>query len=91
MAVGIRQTLTQELRQLEQDVRTAECKQAKGIIAETELTRLRTEWNQADRRLRQYDYRHHLARTHSEGDRSGKLLAWLLKNERRPSALTQGQ
>ncbi|KAJ1164904.1 hypothetical protein NDU88_005336 [Pleurodeles waltl] len=48
MAVGIRQTLTLELRQLEQDVRTAERKQAEGIIAETELTRLRTEWSQAD-------------------------------------------
>ncbi|KAJ1108412.1 hypothetical protein NDU88_005788 [Pleurodeles waltl] len=47
------------------------------------LTNIRSKWTETDNRLRHFDYRHHIARTHAEGDRSGKLLEWLIKNERR--------
>ncbi|KAJ1210586.1 hypothetical protein NDU88_005948 [Pleurodeles waltl] len=41
----------------------------------------RTRRNEVDMRLRKFDYQHYIARTHSEGDRSRRLLAWLIQGE----------
>ncbi|KAJ1106302.1 hypothetical protein NDU88_003703, partial [Pleurodeles waltl] len=74
MSKGVRQTLTNEIRMHEQNVRAAECKFAEGAIDNAGLTAMRTLWKDADHRLRQYDYKYHMARRHSEGDRPGRLL-----------------
>ncbi|KAJ1172364.1 hypothetical protein NDU88_004211 [Pleurodeles waltl] len=40
-------------------------------------------YKEADQRLRRHDYNYHLIRLHVEGDRLGRLLAWLLREERK--------
>ncbi|KAJ1214078.1 hypothetical protein NDU88_001705 [Pleurodeles waltl] len=37
---------------------------------------------EADQLLRRHDYNYHLMRLQAEGDRSGRLLAWLLREDR---------
>ncbi|KAJ1188525.1 hypothetical protein NDU88_005286 [Pleurodeles waltl] len=57
-----------------------------GAVTSEELQVLRLWTSEVDTRLRRFDYQHYVARAHSVGDRSGRLLAWHVRGEqqRRP-------
>ncbi|KAJ1185387.1 hypothetical protein NDU88_002180 [Pleurodeles waltl] len=71
MTGGERRTLMHDLQKYERDLRAAECGITKGTATGEDLGLLRAQWEEADSRLRQYDYRYYIARVHAEGDRSG--------------------
>ncbi|KAJ1097560.1 hypothetical protein NDU88_002678, partial [Pleurodeles waltl] len=60
---------------------------ARNATPYTALKEMRAEHAKADATLRLHDHKHHVARLQSEGDRSGRLLAWLLREDRRCSPI----
>ncbi|KAJ1189179.1 hypothetical protein NDU88_005930 [Pleurodeles waltl] len=59
---GIRRTLNHELRDIEVTLRDAERGEATDKIDQTEVAKLKKQWNEADERLRKFDYRHYTVR-----------------------------
>ncbi|KAJ1127846.1 hypothetical protein NDU88_006239 [Pleurodeles waltl] len=55
--------------------------EATDKIDQTEVVKLKKQWNEADERLRKFDYRRYTARLKAKGDCSSRLLAWLVKGE----------
>ncbi|KAJ1184134.1 hypothetical protein NDU88_000944, partial [Pleurodeles waltl] len=60
-------------------IRNAEAAVVRDESMLTTLNSLRAAHNEADTRLGKHDYRHYITRQHAEGDRSGRLLAWLTR------------
>ncbi|KAJ1141670.1 hypothetical protein NDU88_007998 [Pleurodeles waltl] len=54
---------------------------------EGNMIELKKQWVETDARLQKFDYRHYTARLHAEGDRSSRLLSWLLKGEQQHSTI----
>ncbi|KAJ1200034.1 hypothetical protein NDU88_003863 [Pleurodeles waltl] len=81
MAGGVQRTLTCDLQPIEAELREVECRVASSAEDQGKLVGLKRNWAEVDSRLRQFDYLHHIAQLHSEGDRSSRLLAWLVKGE----------
>ena len=78
---GVKSSLTRDIEKLEERLRELENEAirdpAKWIIhraAQRELT-------QAYHSLGNVDYKSYMRRQHSEGDKPGRVLAWLLKSE----------
>ncbi|KAJ1200665.1 hypothetical protein NDU88_004486 [Pleurodeles waltl] len=78
---GVRRTLVRDLQKNEVELREVECGVATGTVDLGKLGELRGNWDEVDLRLRQFDYRHYIARMHSEVDRYSRLLAWLIKGK----------
>ncbi|KAJ1188353.1 hypothetical protein NDU88_005114 [Pleurodeles waltl] len=77
-----------ELRDLESELKHYEqlLPTAPGVVAS--LARVRIAHRQSLDRLAQLNYRNYQAHKHAEGDKAGKLLAWLLYSERAQTPIT---
>ncbi|KAJ1136101.1 hypothetical protein NDU88_002519 [Pleurodeles waltl] len=80
---GVRRTLHAEVSKLEEKLRALENAVACNVTPYSALRETRAEHAKADATLRLHDHKHHMARLQAEGDRSGRLLAWLLREDRR--------
>ncbi|KAJ1154747.1 hypothetical protein NDU88_007490 [Pleurodeles waltl] len=78
---GVRHTLHVEISKLEKELRAVEIAVARSETPYRALKEARTKYNEADTRLRRYDRNYHLMRLQTEGDRSGRLLVWLLRED----------
>ncbi|KAJ1151358.1 hypothetical protein NDU88_004140 [Pleurodeles waltl] len=83
IASGVKRTLTSELRDIERNKHTAECKAALQGNAGNDMSILQKQWNEVESRLRKFDYRHYTKRLQMEEDRSSRMLAWLVKGEQK--------
>ncbi|KAJ1209055.1 hypothetical protein NDU88_004434 [Pleurodeles waltl] len=85
---GVRHTLTRELQNIDVGLREVE----RGVASDGEnqgrLIGLKKKWAEVDSRLWQFDYQQHIARLHSEGDRSSRLLAWFVKGEQQHTPIS---
>ncbi|KAJ1173261.1 hypothetical protein NDU88_005098 [Pleurodeles waltl] len=79
---GLRRTLHAEVSKLEKKLRALENAVARNEAPYTSLKDARAEYATADATLRLHDYKYHVTRLQAEGDKSGRLLAWLLREER---------
>ncbi|KAJ1083998.1 hypothetical protein NDU88_004153 [Pleurodeles waltl] len=66
----------------EKELRTLEIAVAQRRVPFKPLGVKRRVYEEADQRLRRHDYNYHLTHLHMEDDRSGRFLAWLLREER---------
>ncbi|KAJ1104352.1 hypothetical protein NDU88_001764 [Pleurodeles waltl] len=73
--------LVRELASLETDLHRVECAVTTDSSDLAALRTLRARHREVDERLRIYDYRHYISRSHAEGNRSGRLPTWLLRGE----------
>ncbi|KAJ1116474.1 hypothetical protein NDU88_004685 [Pleurodeles waltl] len=78
---GGRSSLHNEVVTLENEPRALELAVAQGTVPFEPLGAKRRVYEEADQHLRRYDYNLHLTCLHTEGDSSGRLLAWLLRKE----------
>ncbi|KAJ1160983.1 hypothetical protein NDU88_001472 [Pleurodeles waltl] len=78
-AGGIRRALLSELHGTAEKLRKADSEAALNSTANNNMITLEKQWGDTETRLRNFDYRYHTARLHTEGARSSRMLAWLAK------------
>ncbi|KAJ1209209.1 hypothetical protein NDU88_004587 [Pleurodeles waltl] len=79
MAGGVRRKLILEIHDIEGKLRNTECKAVSSSDTSNDTINLKKQWIETETCLRKFDYRHYAARLHAEGDRSSRMLAWLVK------------
>ncbi|KAJ1164620.1 hypothetical protein NDU88_005055 [Pleurodeles waltl] len=79
---GIRKKLDRELAQQADALNALQCQTDNGGVLENESQAVRGRISALWSRLDSYVLTHFRQRLHCEGDRSGRLLAWLLHRER---------
>ena len=82
MTWGAKITLQSELDRKERDLRRAEKSTYNNPGGYAQVQALRGECKDIEKDLAKIDYKHHIAKLHKEGDRSGRLLAWLTREDR---------
>ncbi|KAJ1152186.1 hypothetical protein NDU88_004963 [Pleurodeles waltl] len=83
IASGVKRTLTLELRDIERNKRAAEYKIALHTDTSGDTLNLQKQCKEVESRLRKFDYRQYTTRQHMEGDRSSRIVAWLVKGEQK--------
>ncbi|KAJ1184029.1 hypothetical protein NDU88_000839 [Pleurodeles waltl] len=79
--------LITELHSVEGRLREVERRVERGGGDMKEVTEFKAQWTETDARLRKFDYQHYAPRMHAEGDRSSRLLSWLVKGEQQHSTI----
>ncbi|KAJ1098940.1 hypothetical protein NDU88_004047 [Pleurodeles waltl] len=80
---GIRRQLLQDLSVVEQDLPQAEVQAAGHTVLPSWLRQFRIRCGEVESALSYHDYRTRTALQDAQGDRSGRLLAWLLRGGHR--------
>ncbi|KAJ1118887.1 hypothetical protein NDU88_007074 [Pleurodeles waltl] len=78
-SLGVKRMLNRELLEIESKMRKVETEATTSVTSLETLNSLKSDYKEADARLSRHDYRHFKAPQHAEGNRSGKLLAWLVR------------
>ncbi|KAJ1209306.1 hypothetical protein NDU88_004684 [Pleurodeles waltl] len=78
-SVGVRRVLHRQVSTLEVQLHAAEIAVAHWTVNVDLLWGLQEQHKEADARLCKHEYHHYMMRQHPHSDRSGRLLAWLVK------------